>query len=76
MVKKRYGITINPPRREGELKREYAGFRKFKVEKKFPNKKEAQKWEDKQSGTHNPGGPKTKGTHYGYSHEYKNKKKK
>ena len=53
-----------------ELKREYTGFGKFKVEKK------AQGWENKQSSAHHPGGPKTKGTRHGHSHKSNNKKKK
>ena len=58
---RRRGITNDPPRRERELEREYSGFRNFRIEKKFPNQAEAQKWESGKFDTH-PGGPKAKRT--------------
>ena len=72
---KRYGITSDPSRREGELEREYSGFRNFEIVRKFPNQEAAQKWENKQPNAH-PGGQKTDGPFYAYSHHYKKKKKK
>ena len=71
---KRYGMTNDPNRRKQELKKEYSGVNSFKIEKKFPNKQAAQEWENKKPNSH-PGGPKTSGTYYGYSHSYSKKKK-
>ena len=70
---KRYGITNNPERREKELKNEYSGFSNFKKEQIFPNREMAQKWENTKKNQH-PGGPKTKGPIYGYSHSYSRRK--
>ena len=70
---KRYGITSNPERRERELKNEFYGLKNFKLEGKFPNQKEAQKWENTHKNQH-PGGPKTSGPIHGYSHDYTRRK--
>ncbi len=70
---KRYGITSDPQRRERELENEFSGSRNFKVERKFPNQKSAQEWENTKKNQH-PGGPKTPGPIYGYSHDYTRRK--
>ena len=70
---KRYGITSNPGRRKNELKSEFSGMKNFKVESTFPNQESAQKWENTKKNQH-PGGPKTPGTFYGYSHSYTRRK--
>ena len=70
---KLYGITNNPPRKRMELKRECVGFKNFRVEKRFLNHKEAQKWESKQPDTY-LGEPKADGPFYGYSYEFKKRK--
>ena len=72
-MKKRYGITGNPQRREIELKNTFSGVTNFKIEKKFPNQELAQKWENTKKNQH-PGGPKTEGVFYGYSHNYTRRK--
>ena len=72
-MKKRYGITSDPERREKELKNDFSGLNSFKVEKKFPNQKAAQNWENTKKNQH-PGGPKTPGPIYGYSHNYTRRK--
>ena len=72
-MKKRYGITSDPERRERELKNEFSGLSGFKTEKKFFSQKAAQKWEDAKKNQH-PGGPKTPGPFYGYSHDYTGRK--
>ena len=74
-MKKRYGITSDPKRRERELKNEFSGVRNFTVEKKFSNQTLAQKWENTKKNQH-PGGPKTEGSIYGYSHNYSRRKPK
>ncbi len=74
-MSKRYGITSDPERRERELKNQFVGFRGFKVEKPFPNQEMAQKWENTKRNQH-PGGPKTSGPVYGYSHHYTRRKPK
>lgn len=71
---KKYGITNNPARRKQELKNEHSGFSGFKVEKKFPSKAAAQKWENTKPNAH-PGGPKTFGPVYGYSYNAPGKKR-
>ena len=73
MKKKRHGITNNPKRREKELKKTLSNVEDFKVEKKFSNQRTAQKWENTKSDQH-PGGKKTKGPIYGYSHSYSKRK--
>lgn len=73
-MSKRSGITNDPNRRKKELSQEYTNLKDFKIIKKFPNKDKAQKWENKQPNSH-PGGPKTPGPYYGYSHSYEKKKK-
>ena len=70
---KRYGITSDPKRRETELKKEYVGFSNFQKERRFPNQESAQKWENTKKNQH-PGGPKTPGPFYGYSHSYTRRK--
>ena len=72
-MKKRHGITSNPERREKELKSEFSGMKNFKVEKTFSNQSAAQKWENTKKNQH-PGGPKTSGSIYGYSHNYTRRK--
>ena len=72
---KRYGITNDPERRRKELENTFSGIKNFKVEKKFSNQKAAQEWENTKKNQH-PGGPKTKGPVYGYSHDYNRKKPK
>ncbi len=72
---KRYGTTNNPSRRQQELQNEYSGFLGFKVERQFSSKAAAQKWENTKLNAH-PGGPKTSGPVYGYSHSYTRKKPK
>ena len=72
-MKKRHGITSDPKRRERELSNIFSGVANFKVEKKFPNQAEAQKWENTKKNQH-PGGPKTEGPFYGYSHNYSRRK--
>ena len=62
-------------RRENELKGTFYDVTKFKIEKKFSNQELAQKWENEQKNCH-PGGPKTEGPVYGYSHNYKRRKPK
>ena len=74
-MKKRYGITKNPKRREGELKNTFFGVKNFTIEKKFPNQEVAQSWENTKPNQH-PGGPKTEGPIYGYSHNYSRRKHK
>ncbi len=51
-MKKRYGITSDPKRRERELKNEFSGMRNFKVEKSFSNQTSAQKWENTKKNQH------------------------
>ena len=72
-MKKRYGITSDPKRREKELKNEFFGMKNFKVERKFPSQKAAQNCENTKKNQH-PGGPKTPGPFYGYSHNYTRRK--
>lgn len=72
---KRYGITVNPERRKNELNSTFYGLANFKIEKKFSNQELAQKWENKKKNCH-PGGPKTEGPVYGYSHSYNRRKSK
>ena len=72
---KRYGNTNNLERRKIELKNDFFGFKNFKLEKTFSNQKEAQKWENTKKNQH-PGGPKTSGPIYGYSHDYTRRKPK
>ena len=74
-MKKRYGITSDPKRRERELKSDFSGMRNFTVEKIFSNQASAQKWENTKKNQH-PGGPKTEGLFYGYSHNYSRRKPK
>ena len=64
---------MTPAEGRVELERKYSGFRNFRIEKKFPNQEEAQKWESRQFNTH-PGGPKAEGPFYGYSHDYDKRK--
>ncbi len=61
---KRRGITNNPKRREKELNQEYSVVKNFKIEKKIPDQKTAQEWENKKPN--NPGGPKAKGPYTNY----------
>ena len=70
---RRRGITNNPALKRSQLEREYDGFRYFKVEKRFPNQEEAQKWENRQFYIHQ-GGPKMRGPFFGYSYYYEKKK--
>ena len=70
---KRFGITNDPERRERELKSEFSGMKGFKVERKFSSQKAAQNWENTKKNQH-PGGPKTPGPVYGYSHNYTRRK--
>ena len=70
---KLYGITNDPPRKRMELEQEYVDFENFRVEKRFPNQEEAQKWESKQPYTY-LGEPKADGPFYGYSYEFKKRK--
>ncbi len=72
-MKKRYGITNDPKRRERELKNAFSGLNNFKVEGKFPSQTAAQNWENTKRNQH-PGGPKTSGPFYGYSHNYTRRK--
>ena len=72
-VEKRYGITNDPSRRKRELEQIYDGFRRFRIEKRFPNQEEAREWERRQPNTC-PVGPKVDGPFYGYSYGYKKKK--
>ena len=72
-MSKRYGITNDPERREQELKSEFVGFKGFKVEQRFSNQESAQRWENTKRNQH-PGGPKTSGPIYGYSHSYTRRK--
>ena len=72
---KRYGITNDPERRRKELENTFSGIKNFKVEKEFSNQKTAQEWENTKKNQH-PGGPKTKGPVYGYSHYYNRRKQK
>ena len=70
---RRHGITNDLSRERMKLEREYSGFRNFTIEKKFPNREEAQRWENRQFNTHS-GEPKTDGPYYGYSHDYRQKR--
>ena len=72
-MKKRYGITNNPERREKELENTFSGIKNFKIEKRFSTQKMAQKWENTKQNQH-PGGPKTTGPIFGYSHNYTRRK--
>ena len=72
---KRYGITNDPDRRKQQLESEFSGVKNFKVEQEFPNQESAQRWENTKKNQH-PGGPKTEGIYYGYSHNYTRKKPK
>lgn len=72
-MKKRYGITKDPERRVKELENTFSGVKNFKIEKQFPNQKEAQMWENTKPNQH-PGGPKTRGPVFGYSHNYSRRK--
>ncbi len=69
----RHGITNDSKRREAELRNHYHGFKNFRIIKRFSSKSAAQAWENGKSNAH-PGGPKTSGPYYGYSHEYTRKK--
>ena len=69
----RHGITNTPIRKRMELAKKYIGFRNFRIEKKFSNQEEAQKWEDRPYRAR-PRGPKIEGPFYGYSHFYKRKR--
>ena len=44
-MRKRYGITNNPEKREKELRKSHDGVKNFKVVKQFPDQKTAQNWE-------------------------------
>ena len=72
-MKKRYGITNDPDRREKELRNDFSGVKNFKIEKTFPNQKSAQNWENTKTNQH-PGGLKTSGPIHGYSHNYTRRK--
>ena len=74
-MKKRYGITNDPERRHDELKKEFSGLKNFQIEGKFSSQKLAQEWENRKKNQH-PGGPKTEGPIYGYSHNYNRRKPK
>ena len=70
---KRFGITNDPQRRKRELESNFSGISNFKVERKFSNQEAAQNWENTKTNQH-PGGPKTPGPFYGYSHNYTRRK--
>ena len=64
------GITTDPKTRKEQHKRKFPKLSNWRIVKTFKTKKEAQDWENRQTGCRSHAGGTARGPWYGYKFEY------